>query len=240
LSTKPANSHAAKPDSYVIKQTFEALLDPDQVVELRALGVSTPNFRRAHTVSGYFDNIDRLTEAAVQLAPFARGVYFTPNPLTPALLARAANRVRPITDREPLTSDTDVQSRRWILIDCDPVRPSGISSTEMEHEAALACVHEIRKALAAEGWPDPLLADSGNGAHLLYRIDLPNDHASAMLVKQCLEALAFRFDDERVTIDQTVFNAARIWKVYGTVARKGDDTSDRPHRLARVLEVPQA
>ncbi len=104
----------------------------------------------------------------------------------------------------------------------------------------MARVHEIREALAAEGWPDPLLADSGNGGHLLYRINLPNDHASTQLVKRCLEALAFRFDDEHVTIDQKVFNASRIWKVYGTMARKGHDTPDRPHRLSRVLEVARA
>jgi hypothetical protein len=240
LSTKSANYHAAKSDARAIKRGFEALLEPGQVVELRALGVSTPDFRRAHTVSGYFDSIDGLTEAVLQLSSSARGIYFTPNPLNPALLSRALNRIRPITDREPLTSDVDVRSRRWLLIDCDPVRPADISSTELEHEAALARVHEIRETLRMEGWPDPLLADSGNGAHMLYRIDLPNDHAGTELVKRCLAALAFRFDDHCVSIDQKVFNAARIWKVYGTIARKGDSTPDRPHRLSRLLEVPQA
>ncbi len=39
-------------------------------------------------------------------------------------------------------------------------------------------------------------------------------------------------------MDTSVGNAARIWKTYGTVSRKGDDTPERPHRLARVLEVP--
>ena len=56
----------------------------------------------------------------------------------------------------------------------------------------------------------------------------------------CLAALAFRFDDARVCIDQQVWNAARLLKVYGTMARKGDDTLDRPHRLSRLLEVDRA
>jgi hypothetical protein len=43
------------------------------------------------------------------------------------------------------------------------------------------------------------------------------------LVRGILEALAFRFDDDRVKVD-TTSNAARIWKLYGTTARKGDDT----------------
>ncbi len=36
----------------------------------------------------------------------------------------------------------------------------------------------------------------------------------------------------------TCANAARIWKAYGTVARKGDSILGRPHRISRILEVP--
>jgi hypothetical protein len=46
------------------------------------------------------------------------------------------------------------------------------------------------------------------------------------------------FSDAVVSLDLKVFNAARIWKVYGTMACKGDDLPERPHRLARLLEVP--
>ncbi|MEZ4522926.1 MAG: YfjI family protein [Thermomicrobiales bacterium] len=81
-----------------------------------------------------------------------------------------------------------------------------------------------------------MLADSGNGAHLLYRIEMPTDDGG--LVQQVLQALAFRFDDDIVHVDQTTFNPARIWKLYGTRACKGDPTTDRPHRMARVLETP--
>jgi hypothetical protein len=42
-----------------------------------------------------------------------------------------------------------------------------------------------------------------------------------------------------VKVDQTVFNASRIVKLYGTVARKGDHTPDRPHRLSRILVAPE-
>ena len=82
------------------------------------------------------------------------------------------------------------------------------------------------------------MGDSGNGAHLLYRVDLPNDRASLDLVKGVLEALSFRFSDERVSVDITTANAARIWKLYGTTARKGDSTEERPHRRSRLLNVP--
>jgi putative DNA primase/helicase len=46
-----------------------------------------------------------------------------------------------------------------------------------------------------------------------------------------------RFSDSEkgVKIDTTVFNAARIVKAYGSLAAKGDNTTDRPHRIARLL-----
>jgi hypothetical protein len=130
--------------------------------------------------------------------------------------------------------------RRWILIDCDPVRPSGISSTDAEHGAALARARTIRDALVADGWPSAgiVLADSGNGGHVLARVDLPNDKESFTLVQRALKALALFFDDERVKVDVSVANAGRITKLYGTLVRKGDNLPERPHRRSRLLEVP--
>jgi hypothetical protein len=59
-------------------------------------------------------------------------------------------------------------------------------------------------------------------------------------MERLLKRLDARFSDSRVKIDTTVSNAARITKLYGTVARKGADTPDRPHRLSRIMEVPNS
>jgi len=88
-------------------------------------------------------------------------------------------------------------------------------------------------------WERPILADSGNGAHLLYRIDLPNDQEALAFVTHALAELDRRYSDDVVKVDVTSANAARIWKAYGTVARKGDSIPGRPHRLSRILEVPR-
>jgi hypothetical protein len=226
------------PDLTEIRRALAHLFTPNQVVELRALEVKEGG-RQGLTASGYFLDHEALAESAVRLGASAKGVYVTLNEVNPALLARAVNRLRMVRDREPLTSDGDIVRRRWLPIDCDPKRPAGISSTDEEHQLALDRVREIRAALRAEGWDEPIRGDSGNGAHLLYRIDQPA--GDALFVKEFLAELARRFDDECVTVDQTVFNPARIWKLYGTVARKGDHAPivGRPHRLARILEVPE-
>jgi hypothetical protein len=90
--------------------------------------------------------------------------------------------------------------------------------------------------LTGEGWPEPIHADSGNGAHLLYRVDLPADDGG--LIERCLKALAARFNSDMVHVDQSVHNPARIWKLYGTQAGKGDSTTDRPHRMAKIIDAP--
>jgi hypothetical protein len=95
-----------------------------------------------------------------------------------------------------------------------------------------------RAWLSHNGWPLPLSADSGNGGHLLYRLALPNDEVSRQVLQRCLKALAERFSDDAVKVDTGTFNAARIWKLYGTFACKGDPLPDRPHRLTRILEAP--
>jgi hypothetical protein len=57
-----------------------------------------------------------------------------------------------------------------------------------------------------------------------------------------LEALAKRYDTATVKVDTGVYNASRITKVPGTIARKGVEVEDptgineRCYRMASVLE----
>jgi hypothetical protein len=218
-----------------VVEQLRILIEPGQVVELRALDVRNNN--RPHVESGFFDT-DHLKEmalAALQLGRSAKGVYFTLNPLNPDLLARRCNRVAWANEGE-LAKDKDVLRRRWLLVDADPVRDPYVSATDAEKALALETVTSVRDYLRGTGWPEPVLADSGNGYHLLYRVDLPAEDGG--LVQRTLTALAQRFDTDRVRIDRSVFNPARICKVPGTVARKGDHTASRPYRRARLLEVP--
>lgn len=218
---------------------------PSAVVEIRAIGCTAKYKPRPHTIGGFFD-LDHLREAAeaafdLQLSN-ARGIYFTLNPVKPDLLSRRANRVEAISEADSISAaDSDILRRHWILIDADPVRTSGVSSSEAEKAAALATIQRVRDDLALSDWPEPIKADSGNGYHLIYRVDLPNDEASTALVRNCLRALAAKFDSEAVKIDTVVYNAARICKLYGTISRKGDHTPERPHRFARIRkeDIPQ-
>lgn len=211
-----------------IREALSLLLEPGQVVELRSLNTVKG------TISGYFDDFDKLAKVAAKISGQAPAVYITLNPVNPALLARSVNRLTPFAKQT--TSDVDIIKRRWLPIDFDPVRPAGISSTDKEHEAAIQRAQDAREWLFGMGFPSGILADSGNGGHLLHRIDAGNDDAARTLIEGTLRALNERFSDDKVKVDLTTFNAARIWKLYGTMACKGDSTKERPHRMARILE----
>lgn len=226
----------AMTDANEITHALRLWFQAGDVFEVRVLDAVSADYRREHIESGYFDyeHISAVPEALKRLLSF-RGVYVTVNPVNPDLLARAVNRLRP-AGRNPTTADTDIVRRRWLLIDCDPRRASGVSSSNSEHESALAKAREIRDGLSSLGWADPIMTDSGNGAQLMYRIDLPANDGE--LVRRVIGEIA-KASSEQVAIDTSVHNPARIWRLPGTMNCKGDSIPERPHRMARILEEPQ-
>ena len=132
--------------------------------------------------------------------------------------------------------DKDILYRDLLLIDIDKVGHKGESSTDAELEAARLLSEQITDYLQSEGWDEPIRMMSGNGYHLYYVLnELPNDEINKKLVEGALRELAEKFNNSIVAVDTVVFNASRITKVPGTIARKGENTAVRPHRMAEVL-----
>ena len=195
------------------------------------------------TVSGYFDDHASFCQAVKAIPPTCHdGIYFTVQVIDSRLLARAYNRLKP---SDLTTSDLNVLFYRWLPIDIDPVRPSGISSSDTELKAALTLRDTVSQWVISElKFPKPISAMSGNGGHLLPRLpDLPANKETHDFVKNTLEGLAKKFDTDRVKIDTIVHNPARIWKVYGSTARKGDQVPQgykrdaRPFRMAYIDDL---
>ena len=132
-------------------------------------------------------------------------------------------------------SDKDALKYRWLPIDLDSAKPAGISSTDAELQDVLFLRDLVAEYVVSElGFSAPITANSGNGGHLLFRLpDIPVTNDSKKKIQEILNGLAERFNTDRVTIDTSVFNPARIWKCYGTTARKGDPVPAGPYREAR-------
>lgn len=196
---------------------------------------------------GYFDDAHA---AAAQIASalgdpdaasVTTAVYVTLNPVQPVLLARCANRLDR-AGRGSTTGDQHIARRTRLLVDVDAAPVAGVSTSDAEHAAALALAWQVAADLDERGWPEPIYADSGNGAHLIYAIDLPRDDGG--LVERVLHGLQARYgatvDGVTIKVDTGNHNPSRITKVAGTWARKGDSLPDRPHRRSAIIHAPDA
>lgn len=205
------------PDLTEVRRALAILADPENGCEIRGLPGGTSFVHKG-------DDLDGLCAAAQKLAD-RKGVYYALNPIP--LNASRAN-------------SGNVLRRRWVLIDIDPKRPKDTNSTEEEHKAAKEVAALIIDYLMSVGWPAPLLVDSGNGWHVLFRIELQNDAESRELVRSFLVSLAQVFDNEQAHVGSECHDAPRISKLPGTWARKGPHTSERPHRQAKLVFAPEA
>jgi len=126
-------------DPQAIRQGLAVLFEPGDVVELRA-------FRnRRCTISGYYDDHDKLATDAAKVNRTSGTVYVTLNRIVPDLLARRANRFKEYA--ATTTNDDHVIRRHWLPIDLDAERPADISSTDSEHDTAIQRAREIRTFL---------------------------------------------------------------------------------------------
>lgn len=210
-----------------IRQSLTLLHSPGDVFEVRVLDACG---RPKLVDAGYFNDLDAAAEAAAGAdSAGCSGCYVTLNPVVPALLARANNRL--IQRPKHTTADSEILRRRWLLLDIDPDRPTGIAATDDEKQAASILAADVEDVLRARGWSYPIICDSGNGVYLLYRVDLPNNAETTETLKRFYVGLQTLLNgDYHAHIDVGVFNPARIIRVGGTTNRKGDDTADRPHR----------
>lgn len=186
--------------------------------------------------SGYFDNAEKVVDNLSRIKLDKKQIYVVLNKVNEALMSREQSGC--FKQGVSTTSDNDVISYQWLLIDLDAKRPSGVSATDEELDKAEELSISIAEYLQGLGFKAPIKALSGNGIHLLYKIDIENNQQNKELIQRCLKVLDAMFSNEFVDIDTSVFNPARICKLYGTLAQKGKNTANRPHRMSKMLSVP--
>ena len=216
-------------DNGKIKEALQLIKEDGQLFEIRIL-------KGRKTISGYFTDVDRLLEAFNTVDLRGANIFYTLNSIDMACYSREQKDC--FREAKITTGDKDITSYQWLLVDLDPVRSTGVSSTKEEVVKAYEVGRRIVEYLRERDFPAPIMALSGNGIHLLYRIALGNTPENERLIERCLKALDFMFTDRYIEIDKKVFNPARISKLYGTTAQKGSSTKERPHRMARIITKP--
>lgn len=219
------------PDS--VRQAIDVLQVPGGVFEVRVIGTG----RNKPIMSGYFKDADTLLKEFDSIDLRGRNVYITLGRVKDDCFARPqSGHFEP---NQQATSDGEILSYRWLFIDFDPVRITGVSSTNEELEKAWNLMEVVKSYLQELGFPAPVIAESGNGYHLFYRVDIPNNTENENLIIKCLKNLSAMFDTDSVKIDTTNSNPSRICKLHGTLAQKGTSTEERPHRMSGIKIVPE-
>ena len=216
-------------DASEIRKWHSVFKRDDELFEIRILGDRNP-------WSGYFYDIETAIKELERFDNF--NIYYSLNEVKSACASREQfNCFRQV--KGSATSKTDIEHRWWLAIDVDCERPSGVSSTDEEKAKAHKKAQDVFRFLRDNGFSTPVVCDSSSGFHLLYPIDMDNDQASEDCIKAFLEILSNNFTDESVKIDTVLHDANRILRLSGSYGRKGRSSKERPHRLAKILSVPE-
>lgn len=201
-------------------------LNPSTILELRAIKPGQVKIKLYKPDDFHSMEAIKLAfeKEAIKLNEEGYNIYIVMNPISEGFNGRSA-------------SDDDIVCRELLLIDIDRAETAKAPANQFELDAALNLANTIKSYLKDEGWEEPITVMSGNGYHLYCKLDrIDNNEETKHAVEGFLKALAIKFDNNIVRIDTSVFNASRITKVVGTVARKGAESADRPYRMARVVK----
>lgn len=205
----------------------------ERLCEIRVLG------KNKETYSGYYRDVNNIIRDIEPLSSNdSLQFYFMLNSITPECYDRTQHE-RLVKFPRETTKDSNIVGRDFILLDFDPERTAGTGSTEAQLEDAHVVAASVYRYLLSQGFYEPIVSRSGNGYHITVPISLKNDEDGGALVSRFIRALDMMFSTETVKVDTSVDNASRICKLYGTYAKKGANTAERPWRLAQIIKHPQ-
>ena len=204
-----------------IKKTLSLLFEPGQVISVSGIKLDDTMTKKFYTD---MDRAAAVIEKADGSAKF-KGIYINLQKLM-----------------DSSTSDTrkDVALYTNFMIDLDRRVKNG-NATDEERSTVEKIMQEAKGWLCEVLKSEPLVADTGNGFHLVFKLEPFVAHNQAMdLLKECIAAVKVRFEkpDVNVEIDVTVAEPEQLTRCYGTWNRKYPETPGRPQRRSNVLSAP--
>lgn len=217
-------------DEAEIRKTIALMKPNGELFEIRILREDSKVF------SGYFNDVDIFMDELNKQSLQGANVYITLNEPNEACFSRKQkNQFLDVKKTIPTTGDSDIFGYDWLMIDLDPKRPTKTSSSDEELNSAKQVGNKIYKYMKELGFNDPLLAFSGNGVHLLYKVNMSVSDENRSLMEKSLKVLDYLFSTDDVEVDKKNYNPGRVCKLYGTLAQKGANDTTRPHRMSYVI-----
>ena len=130
-------------DEKEIRKTIKILKPDSQLFEVRIIGT---HGGQKKIISGYFTSADTLIKEFDKVDVRGRNIYITLNEINPACYSREQHDK--FLQTSQTTSDSEITRYQWLFIDLDPIRPTGISSTNEELKYAEELLDPVQKYMA--------------------------------------------------------------------------------------------
>ncbi len=128
-------------------------------------------------------------------------------------------------------SAEDVARITIIPFDVDSSHPKNQPATEQELEQGKERMINLVSWMRIQGYVAPLVAMSGNGYHVLQRVNIEIENTLTDKLEAYFHEAPVLDGEER----DSIFDPPRIIKVPGTLSIKGTPTKERPHRLSYIV-----
>lgn len=136
-------------------------------------------------------------------------------------------------------SAKDIKELNYFFVDIDVVglQKNGVkrNATDEEHEEAKNVAMRAKEFLINMNFPQPIVIDSANGYHLVYKVDLSATQAHEKLLKKVLKALAEKVDTDKAKIDTVVADRGRKIKLPGSTNNMEEEFG----RVSYIVEAPE-
>lgn len=214
-----------------IYRFWDVFKNGNQLTEIRLIA------NDGKTASGYFTDPQTMIES---IKPYAKeySVYFTINSINPDCYGRPQkDKILPRVKNT--TTDGEIIGRDFVLLDLDSRRATGVNATEEQLNYAKKKANDVYKFLKDNGFNPPIVICSGSGVHLYLKCALLPSEENNKMIKRFTQAVSMLFSDDKVDIDEKVFNLGRIARVCGCYNRKGSNSdAERPQRMCHFVKVP--
>ena len=205
---------------------FYSLITQGRLHETTAMGLGeTKSIKATYLTGGEIQSHLNLLEQ--QVTPMNHYVGLNPVKAIPTSMKSGIPYPKRATRR-------DISEIRNIAIDVDSIREGNRSATNEENQSAINHAAQIISYLESMGIIPVLFANTGNGALIILRADLPI--AAEGAVRAFLADIAGRFPGKASSVDTSVFDLPRVIRWVGTPNVKyGPNESDQNIRRSCII-----
>lgn len=195
---------------------------------------------------GYFDNEADLASCLEALDDDVT-LYYNAHIISDSFKENVPHNILEAGKANSALKNTDVCQMQYLVVDVD-VDTDGngsdespkVNVTQEENAKAVTMATKIANELATGGFTGIGVVNSGNGAHVIIPcIPFEVKKNNLGYVKQFVRLMAKKYNEDTCNIDIKVTNAGRIFKMPGTLSKKGIPTEENPWRHASVVQFPE-